>query len=168
MRIIFFVYIRPMEDKINRYNRLYKQLSQLLLNSPSMYSQLATINSLLYHKISYIFWVGFYVLHEGRLLVGPYQGPLACQELSYPKGACWHAVLQKQNILIPDVNLFPDHISCDSRSKSEVVIPIYTKGDEVFGVLDVDSNRLNSFDEADINGLTRITELIKVEPGLLC
>jgi L-methionine (R)-S-oxide reductase len=155
-----------MDLKIKRYNRLCLQISKLLMKSPSLDSQLATINALLYHKIPYIFWVGFYIIRKEKLIVGPYQGPLACQELSYPNGACWHAVIQRQNLLIPDVNLFSGHISCDSRAKSEIVIPIYNKGIEVFGVLDVDSDKLNSFDEDDIEGLKRITEMIKVEMAL--
>jgi L-methionine (R)-S-oxide reductase len=151
-----------MSTKLRKYSRLYSQLADLLIKSPVCDSQLATINAVLYHKIEYIFWVGFYIKRAETLIVGPYQGPLACQTLSYPNGACWNAAINKIALLIPDVSKFSGHISCDPRSKSEIVIPIYTKDKEVFGVLDVDCNKLNIFDKDDVEGLTQIAGLINV------
>ncbi len=152
-----------MSTKTDRYKRLYEQLHELLSKSPSLDSILATINAVLYHKINTVFWVGFYFYRNEKLVVGPYQGPLACQELNYPNGACWHAVLNRKALIIPDVNKFSGHISCDSRSKSEIVIPIYTKNNEVFGVLDIDSDKFNAFDDEDLNGLIRIISLVNID-----
>ncbi len=151
------------ERKQKRYQRLYKQLQELLTGSPSAETQMATINAIIYHKISYAFWTGFYLLSDKRLIVGPYQGPLACQELEYPYGACWFSLLHKKSLMIPDVGKFPDHISCDSRSKSEIVIPVWNSNNEIIGVFDMDSDKQDAFDSDDLNGLERIIGLLK--PG---
>lgn len=154
-----------MSAKIQRYERLYMQLFNLLSGSPTIYSQLATINAVLYNKIPYIFWIGFYFRKQDKLIVGPYQGPLACQELKYPNGACWNVVLTGNNLIIPDVEQFPGHIACDTRSKSEIVIPIYLN--EISGVLDIDSDKPDAFDQEDIQGLCKIISLISHELDLL-
>lgn len=149
-----------MQDrKLARYERLLNQLKPLLAESPGFYSRLATINAVLYHKISYIFWVGFYLLENDRLVVNAYQGPLACQELEYPKGVCWHSIKQKAAVTVPDVSKFEGHIACDSRSKSELVVPLF-HGDEIIGVIDADSDQLNAFDKADEIGIKRILSLV--------
>ena len=148
------------QQKEARYSRLIKQLGELLRGSPSLQAQLATINAILYHKIPYIFWVGFYLLHNDRLVVGPYQGPLACQELKHPHGACWHAILHRKSLIIPDVNQFPDHIACDSRSKSELVIPIQKSDSSICGVIDLDSEQLNAFCESDENAISQILSFL--------
>ena len=85
---------------------------------------MATINAILYHKMDGFFWVGFYLLWNDRLLVGPYQGPLACLELPRDKGVCWAAINSGNSVVVHDVHEFPGHIACDSRSKSEIVIPV--------------------------------------------
>jgi L-methionine (R)-S-oxide reductase len=150
-------------QKTNQYNRLFLQLELLLQKSPSIQSQMATINAVLYHKITYVFWVGFYILHTGRLIVGPYQGPLACQELEYPNGACWNAISQRKSLIIRDVNKFPGHISCDPRSKSELVIPISSGNKEIFGVIDLDSDKFDAFNQEDEKGISKILELLRIE-----
>jgi L-methionine (R)-S-oxide reductase len=150
------------ELKKARYQRLFVQLEEILGGSPSLLSQLASVNAVLYHKIPYVFWIGFYIVHNEQLIVGPYQGPLACQSLPYPEGACWSSVIHKKSIIIPDVHRFPGHISCDARSKSELVIPILYPNKSVYGVLDLDSDRINAFDETDKDCVSRITGLINV------
>ena len=143
-----------------RYQRLYKQLEPLLVNSPSTDAQLATINAVIYHKVPYIFWVGFYLLKNNRLIIGPYQGPLACQELKYPHGVCWYGIMEGKSVIVPDVSKFPNHIACDSRSKSELVIPLWNNQKQIIGVFDVDSTLKNAFNSHDQEGLERIINLL--------
>lgn len=149
-----------MANKEKKYNRLYKQIEDLLAKGNTQVSAMATISAVLYHKIDYFFWCGFYLLENGALNVGPYQGPLACQVLEKDKGVCWAGINKGESILVPDVEAFPGHIACDSRSKSEVVIPVKNDEGSVIGVLDVDSKDLNSFDETDRIWLEKIIALI--------
>ena len=121
---------------------------------------MATVAAVLHHKMEYFFWIGFYMINNGRLLVGPYQGPVACQELAFNKGVCWAGIREEKTIVVPDVNQFPGHIACDSRSKSEIVIPIINKYKKIMGVMDIDSKDLNSFDEVDAQELEKIVKLI--------
>ena len=143
-----------------RYKRIHLQLQDLLLTTDNTIARLATVCALLHHKMPHFFWTGFYLLTEGELFVGPYQGPLACQVLEKKKGVCWAAVERRQAIIVPDVHAFPDHISCDSRSNSEIVIPLFTQNKEVWAVLDVDSTRYNAFSEIDEEWLSKIGQLI--------
>lgn len=154
------------EKKIARYERIYNQLKQLLATSPTFEAGLSTIIAVLYHKMPHFFWVGFYFLNHNKLTVGPYQGPLACQELEYPKGVCWKSVRDKTSIIVKDVHKFPDHIACDSRSKSEIVIPLISKDNGIIGVFDIDSDKLDAFDKEDEHALIKIMTLLKHEsPG---
>jgi L-methionine (R)-S-oxide reductase len=146
--------------KTERYNRLYAQIDELLKKSDNRISRMSTVIAVLHHKIDYFFWTGFYMLQDGRLLVGPYQGPVACQELEKDKGVCWAGIIKKDIIVVPDVHHFPGHIACDSRSKSEIVVPLRNETKEIIGVLDVDSKELGSFDEIDAEWLQKIVELI--------
>jgi GAF domain-containing protein len=148
------------DKKTARYSRIYAQLKPLLEKSPSFEAQLVTINAVLYHKMPQFFWVGFYRLTGNRLLVGPYQGPLACQELEYSHGVCWKSILERTPLIVEDVHNFPDHIACDSRSKSEIVIPVQNSKKEIIGVLDVDSDKTGTFDRIDEEGLKKILELL--------
>lgn len=150
-----------MSGKEAKYERLYNQLKPLLENSPSLIAQMSTINAVLYHKMKNFFWVGFYTLNNEKLTVGPYQGPLACQELKYPQGVCWHTIIQKSSQIVPNVEEFPGHIACDSRSKSEIVVPIFNSSGSVMGVLDIDSDKIEQFDELDLQGLNKIISLLK-------
>ncbi len=148
------------DKKKGRYERIYKQLKELLTATKNPSSRMATIAAVLHHKMDGFFWTGFYLLKEGELLVGPYQGPVACQVLKKDKGVCWAAVNKNQSIIVPDVEQFPGHIACDSRSRSEIVIPVRNTEGEVIGVLDVDSKDLNQFDDVDAEGLENIVTLI--------
>jgi len=148
------------KKKKNRYDRIYKQLQELLPTSNDKLARMSTIVAVLHHKMDYFFWTGYYLLKEGRLVVGPYQGPVACQELENDKGVCWAGVNRQEPVVVPDVEQFPGHIACDSRSKSEIVLPIRNHNDEIIGVLDIDSSELNSFDETDRQELGRILQLI--------
>jgi GAF domain-containing protein len=106
------------------------------------------------------FWTGFYFLIDGKLQVGPYQGSLACIDLTRDTGVCWAAINQAKTLIVPDVHAFPGHIACDSRSASEIVVPLFNEKDELCGVMDVDSRELNSFDETDAFWLEKISRLV--------
>jgi L-methionine (R)-S-oxide reductase len=146
--------------KAAKYNRLYSQIEELLKKCDDETARMATISAVLYHKMESFFWCGFYRLIDGALVVGPYQGPLACQILAKNKGVCWAGINQKKTIIVPDVEKFPDHIACDSRAKSEIVIPFKNKKGEIAGVLDVDSNQTDIFDETDAHHLQLILALL--------
>jgi len=146
--------------KKNRYQRIFNQLQELIEPHNNPIAAMATINALLHHKFDYFFWTGFYLLQDGDLIVGPYQGPVACIKLKKDAGVCWAGINHQKSILVPNVHDFPGHIACDSRSKSEIVVPLRDSLEKIVGVLDVDSKELNSFDEADQEGLEQILELI--------
>jgi L-methionine (R)-S-oxide reductase len=146
--------------KLSRYHRIQKQLADLMLKSHNPISRMATIVALLHHKFDDYFWTGFYFVNNGILEVGPYQGPVACQELTPGKGVCWEAYSKGETVIVPDVSLFPGHIACNSLSKSEIVIPVFDKSNKVFAVLDVDSKKLSTFDEIDASALEEIVKLL--------
>lgn len=145
--------------KEGRYERLYEQLSELLIKSNNPISAMATISALLHHKMGF-FWTGFYLLKEGKLQVGPYQGSLACIDLKKDTGVCWAAIMRQQTVIVPDVHDFPGHIACDSKSQSEIVVPLYNLDGKIIGVMDIDSATLNTFDETDAIWLEKLVKLI--------
>ena len=144
-----------------RYERLHEQSRELIESkSPSLQAAMATICAVLHAKMQHHFWTGFYfVASEDELHVGPYQGPVACQILK-GQGVCLHAARTKEPVVAPDVEEFANHIACDSRSKSEIVIPLL-KDSRVIAVPDIDSTELNQFTEADIEPLSKILGLLK-------
>jgi len=146
--------------KEGRYSRIYEQLQDLLKATSNKSAQMATIVAVLHHKMDYFFWTGFYLLDQGELIVRTYQGPVACQVLNKNTGVCWEGINLKQTIVVPDVHQFPGHIACDSRSNSEIVVPLFDQAGEVIGVLDVDSKDYGSFDETDAAWLEKIVKLI--------
>jgi GAF domain-containing protein len=148
------------KKKRGRYNRIYNQISELMPKSDDKLARMATIIAVLHHKMEYYFWTGFYFLKEDRLIVGPYQGPVACQELQKNTGVCWAGINRQEPVLVPDVEQFPGHIACDARSKSEIVLPVRNDKNEIIGVLDIDSSEADAFDEVDKEELTRILGLI--------
>ena len=153
--------------KSGRYERMYRQISELLIKSNNPISNMATIVAVLHHKMDYFFWTGFYLLQDGKLQVGPYQGSLACINLAKDTGVCWAGVNSRQTVLVDDVHAFPGHIACDSRSQSEIVVPVFDQSDRLVGVLDVDSSALASFDETDKVWLEKIVLLVYATPESL-
>ncbi len=153
-----------MEDKKKegRYGRIYKQLEELVQKSDNAQARMATIIAVLHHKMDYFFWTGFYMIVDEKMTVNSYQGPVACQILEKDKGVCWAAFNQKETVVVEDVHAFPDHIACDSRSSSEIVVPLKNANDEVIGVLDIDSKEKASFSEVDARWLEKILGLIWV------
>ena len=143
-----------------RYERIYTQLKDLIEGkSPNRLAAMATMCAVLHHKMSHHFWTGFYfVAGPDELHVGPYQGPVACQVLR-DRGVCLQCARTKRAVIVPDVEQFPGHIACDSRSKSEIALPVM-KADQVVAVLDVDSDKLGQFDEDDVAPLAKILSLL--------
>lgn len=148
------------KKKEGRYQRMKTQIEEILKKTDDKYARMSTIVAVLHNKMEYFFWTGYYFLKDGKLIVGQYQGPVACQELAKDTGVCWAGINQQKAIVVPDVEKFPGHIACDSRSKSEIVIPVRDNNNEIIGVLDVDSNEYNQFDEIDEKYLTEILNLI--------
>jgi L-methionine (R)-S-oxide reductase len=145
--------------KKGRYARILTQLTSLLTKTDDPIARMATISAVLYHKIDYFFWCGFYRVNGDKLIAGPYQGPVACQVLE-GKGVCIAVVEKGESIIVPDVEKFPGHIACDSRSKSEIVIPVHDSSGKIVAVLDVDSKELESFDETDRTYLEKIVKQV--------
>ncbi len=148
------------EALAKRYERIYKQLKALLTQTEDKVARMATVAALLHHKMPQFSWTGFYLLKEGDLIVGPYQGPLACQVLEKERGVCWAALNSHKTIIVPDVNKFPGHIACDPSSKSEIAVPIFKEKDRFQAVLDVDSHHLGTFSEIDKFWLEKVVELL--------
>lgn len=148
------------ERLAGRYARIREQLAELFVTNRDPLARMATAVALLHHKNPHFFWTGFYRLVDGDLIVGPYQGPLACALLEREVGVCWAGVLRGEPVLVPDVHQFEGHIACDARSASEVVVPLRDADGRIVGVLDVDSSELDAFSRADVDGLVSIVELI--------
>ena len=129
------------------YQALLPQVEALISGEPNLVANLANIAACLREAFGF-FWVGFYVVQGQELVLGPFQGPIACTRIAYGRGVCGTAWREKTTQLVPDVEAFPGHIACSSASKSEIVVPAFQDG-EVFLVLDVDSDRLDDFDAVD-------------------
>jgi GAF domain-containing protein len=149
------------QKKEGRYQRLYAQIAGLTDKRSTPLSRMATIVAVLSHKMDYFFWTGFYLLEEEELFAGPYQGPVACQHLQKGSGVCWAGIQRNATVIVPDVEAFPGHIACDSRSRSEIVVPLRNSNGQAIGVLDVDSTSLAAFDETDALWLERIVTLVR-------
>lgn len=143
-----------------RYGRIADQLAELFAKTDDPIARMATCAAVLHHKMPHFFWTGFYRLQGGDLVVGPYQGPVACSVLKAPEGVCWAGVTRAETVLVPDVEAFPGHVPCDSRSRSEIVVPVRDAAGEVVGVLDVDSTDPDAFSDVDRAGLERIVGLL--------
>lgn len=142
------IQISPNLTKAERYKELLPQVKALIAGESDLTANLANICAVLKYNMPHFFWVGFYLLKNGELVLGPFQGPVACTRISLDKGVCGTAARQRETIIVPDVDKFPGHIACSSLSKSEIVVPLLNSG-SVWAVLDVDSDELNMFDETD-------------------
>ena len=148
-----------LEDK---YSELAKQLKSLLSKDENLITNLANFTAALKQTFEKISWVGFYLFDGEKLYLGPFQGKIACTSIKIGQGVCGTAAQKKDSIVVPDVNKFPGHIFCDPDSKSEIVIPIFLNNN-LFGVLDIDSNSFNSFNEVDKKYLEEIIEFLSTE-----
>jgi GAF domain-containing protein len=146
-------------DKQERYKTLIPQLESLIVGETDTTANLANIAAALKQTMDF-FWVGFYLVKGEQLVLGPFQGPVACTRINFGKGVCGTSWKEKKAIVVADVDAFPGHIACSSASRSEIVLPAFKNG-EVALVLDVDSDKLNDFDETDHQYLQQAIHLIE-------
>ena len=147
-------------DRATVYAELAPQIEALIADESDLVANLANIAAVLKEAFGF-FWVGFYLKKGDQLVLGPFQGPLACTRIDFGSGVCGHAYSTRETVIVPNVDEFPGHIACSSASKSEIVVPMFDSEGEVFGVLDVDSDRLDEFGQADRQGLERVVALLK-------
>ena len=147
--------------KEEQYRSLIPQIKALVEGEPDLVANLANIVAALKEQFGW-FWVGFYLVKEDQLVLGPFQGPVACTRIRKGKGVCGTSWQKAATVIVPDVEQFPGHIACSSLSKSEIVVPVL-RNSKVMGVLDVDSDALNSFDTTDQQFLEEIVQLIEFE-----
>lgn len=145
-------------SKEDKYKELLPQIKALVESDDNLVGNMANVAAALKQTFGF-FWVGFYVVKADMLRLAPFQGPVACSKILYGKGVCGTVWKEKRTIIVPDVEQFPGHISCNSASKSEIVVPII-RNKEVKAVLDIDSDTLNSFDDIDALYLERICDLL--------
>lgn len=145
-------------SKEEKYNSIIPQIKALLAGETDFIANLANVCAALKEQFNW-FWVGFYLVKEDELVLGPFQGPVACTRIKKGKGVCGAAWQQEQTLIVPNVDEFPGHIACASASKSEIVLPLYVDN-KIVGVLDVDSEYLSHFDEVDSKYLNEIISLI--------
>ena len=145
-------------DKSEKYALLYKQIVALTEGEPDPIANMANIAAMIHSTFGF-WWTGFYRVIDGELVLGPFQGPLACSRIKYGKGVCGTAWKEQKTQVVEDVELFPGHIACSSLSRSEIVVPIW-HDNEICGVLDIDSEKLATFDQTDKEWLEKIAELI--------
>ncbi len=145
-------------DRAVRYEQLMPQLRALIGHEPSLVANLANVAAALRQSFGF-FWVGFYLVDGNELVLGPFQGEIACTRIAFGKGVCGTAWKEDRTVLVTDVDAFPGHIACSSSSRSEIVVPIRSQT-KVVAVLDVDSQELNDFTEVDKLGLEQISELL--------
>ncbi len=146
-------------DKGERYAELAREIAAVLAAEPNVTARMATVASMLHDAFDSYFWTGFYVVDPAKgdeLVVGPYQGTLGCLRIAFGRGVCGAAAAQRQTQLVEDVHAFPGHIACDSRSNSEIVVPVFDQAGALIAVFDVDSTDLAAFDAVDAEWLERI------------
>ena len=148
----------PTGSKREKYAELFPQIKSLIESESDLIANMANVSAMIHATFGF-WWTGFYRVLDGMLVLGPFQGPLACTRIKYGKGVCGTAWREARTQVVPDVDLFPGHIACSSASRSEIVVPIKLNG-EVVGVLDIDSAELNTFDEVDAEWLEKVAELL--------
>lgn len=149
----------PTGSRAEKYAALYPQIQGLLAGENDQTANLANIVAAIKEVFGF-FWVGFYIVKDGQLVLGPFQGPVACTRIPFHKGVCGHAYTIAETVIVPDVDAFPGHIACASASKSEIVLPVKNQEGKVTMVLDIDSDTLNDFSVVDQHGLEKILGLI--------
>ncbi len=146
---------------MTNYTELNDQLKFMIEDVPHKIANLANASALLYENLEDINWAGFYLMENGRLVLGPFQGKPACIEIEVGKGVCGTAVLRRETVLVEDVHTFSGHIACDSASNSEIVVPLFDKNGDVVGVLDIDSPSFSRFSDDDRAGLEAFARILE-------
>lgn len=147
-------------SKEEKYSLLYKQIASLIEGESDTIANMANIAAMI-QETFHFWWTGFYRVLDGQLILGPFQGPLACSRIAYGRGVCGTAWKERRTQLVPDVDKFPGHIACSSLSRSEIVVPLFDEDGTVTAVLDIDSEHIATFDECDKEWLEKIVSLIK-------
>lgn len=146
-------------SKINKYSVLYDQIIPIAESEDDMIANMANISAMIHQTFGF-WWTGFYRVCGDTLILGPFQGPLACSRIKFGKGVCGTAWKEAKTVIVPDVDMFPGHIACSSASRSEIVVPVF-KGKEIIAVLDIDSDETDTFDETDREWLERIVKVFQ-------
>ncbi|MBQ5936818.1 MAG: GAF domain-containing protein [Bacteroidaceae bacterium] len=146
------------ETKQERYEALLPQIKAVVEDEPDLIANMANVAAMLHETFGF-WWTGFYRVEGEELVLGPFQGPMACTRIRKGRGVCGTAWLKEETQVVPDVDKFPGHIACSSASRSEIVVPIFHEG-KVIAVLDIDSERLNTFDETDRQNLEQIVKML--------
>ena len=149
------------DGKEEKYALLHKQIAALTESKADTIANMANVSAMIHHTFGF-WWTGFYRVQGEELVLGPFQGPLACSRIKYGRGVCGTAWKEQRTQVVPDVELFPGHIACSSASKSEIVVPLFDADGNVTAVLDIDSEHYNTFDDTDRLWLEKIVALIKV------
>jgi GAF domain-containing protein len=147
-------------DRGTIYDEIVPQIESLIADEDDLIANLANVAAVLKEAFGY-FWVGFYLKKGDQLVLGPFQGPLACTRIGLDKGVCGRAFSTRETVIVADVDAFPDHIACSSASKSEIVVPLFDSHGEAVGVLDVDSDELDDFSRVDAAGLEKIGKILE-------
>jgi GAF domain-containing protein len=153
------LFIPEATNRTEIYDSLLPQIEALVTGEPDLVANLANIAGALKQTFDF-FWVGFYLVKDNQLVLGPFQGPIACTRIAFDRGVCGACYTRAETMLVPDVEVFPGHIACSSASKSEIVVPIFKEGSVVM-ILDVDSDKLDDFSEADKIGLEKLAVLME-------
>ncbi len=153
------IIIKVTDKKTEKYRSLLPQIEALVKNEPNMTANMANMTAALKEAFNF-FWIGFYFVDDSTLVLGPFQGPIACTRIGLGKGVCGTAWADKQTVMVPNVDDFSGHIACNSNSKSEIVLPGIDANGQVIFVLDVDSDKLNDFDEIDKLYLEKLVGLL--------
>ena len=149
--------------KEEKYEALLKQIESVVADESDLIANMANVASMI-HETFHFWWTGFYrVISDNELVLGPFQGPLACTRIRKGRGVCGTAWAEAKTQVVPDVDLFPGHIACSSASRSEIVVPLFDEKDKIFAVLDIDSAELHTFGETDKLYLEKIADLMKKE-----
>ncbi|MDQ3750126.1 MAG: GAF domain-containing protein [Acidobacteriota bacterium] len=154
------LFVPKTSDRKKIYEEIAPQIAALVEGETDLIANLANITAALREAFGF-FWIGFYVVKENQLVLSAFQGSVACTRIDFDKGVCGHCYMTRQTIVVRDVEEFPGHIACSSLSKSEIVLPIFDKNGEVAMVLDIDSDKLNDFSEADAEGLQMIVKIVE-------
>ena len=149
-------------DRKTVYEAIAPQVEAIISSESDLIANLANLCAALREAFGF-FWVGFYLVKDGELVLGPFQGPIACTRIAFSRGVCGFAYREGKTVIVPDVDQFPGHIACSSASRSEIVVPLKNPQGKIIGVLDVDSDRLNDFSDVDQVGLEHLLSLLSKE-----
>ena len=154
------LFLTKTNDRNVIYKELIPQIENLIADESDLIANLANVTAALKQAFGF-FWVGFYLDNQkGELVLGPFQGPIACTRIRYDRGVCGHSFSTKKTVLVPDVDAFPGHIACSSASKSEIVLPLYNSKNDILGVLDIDSDLLDDFSKIDQIALEKLMYIL--------